>query len=319
MGQLVDGVWQPETLAVRSKDGRFVRADSQFRDRISADGASGFKAEAGRYHLYISLACPWAHRTLIFRHLKGLEELISISIVEPFMAEAGWAFGDSEGCIADPLFGAGHLHEIYSHARADYSGRVTVPVLWDRERATIVNNESAEIIRMMNSEFGALAPDTPDFCPVELRGEIDEVNKRVYTDINNGVYRTGFAGTQPAYEEACDQLFAALDWVEARLRARRYLCGERLTEADWRLFPTLVRFDCVYFGHFKCNIRRIADYPCLSNYLRELYQVPGIAGLCNFRHIKEHYYRSHESINPTRIVPSGPEMDLHQAHDRDRL
>ena len=319
MGQLVDGVWQPETLAVRSKDGRFVRADSQFRDRISGDGASGFKAEAGRYHLYVSLACPWAHRTLIFRHLKGLEELISISVVAPFMAELGWVFGDSEGCIADPLFGADHLHEIYSHARADYSGRVTVPVLWDRERATIVNNESAEIIRMMNSEFGALAPDSPDFCPDELCGEIDEVNQRVYTDINNGVYRTGFAGTQQAYEEACDQLFAALDWVEARLRTRRYLCGERLTEADWRLFPTLVRFDCVYFGHFKCNIRRIEDYPCLSNYLRELYQIPGIAELCNFRHIKEHYYRSHESINPTRIVPSGPEMDLHRAHDRDRL
>lgn len=319
MGQLVDGVWQTETLEVRSKDGRFVRADTQFRDQITADGASGFKAEKGRYHLYISLACPWAHRTLIFRHLKGLEDAISISAVDPFMADQGWTFGDSEGCIADLLFGARHMHEIYTQARSDYSGRVTVPVLWDRERATIVNNESSEIIRMMNSEFAALAPETPDYCPVELRGEIDEVNERVYNDINNGVYRTGFAATQHAYEEAFDQLFAALDWVEERLRTRRYLCGAQLTEADWRLFPTLVRFDPVYFGHFKCNLRRIEDYPCLSNYLRELYQIPGIAELCNFRHIKEHYYRSHESINPTRIVPRGPEMKLNQTHDRDRL
>ncbi|MEE8172869.1 MAG: glutathione S-transferase family protein [Alphaproteobacteria bacterium] len=319
MGQLVDGVWHQETLEIRAKDGRFVRADTQFRDRISADGASGYKAEAGRYHLYISLACPWAHRTLIFRRLKGLEEAISLSVVDPFMADQGWAFGDSEGCIADPLFAAGHMHEIYTHAQGDYSGRVTVPVLWDRERATIVNNESAEIIRMMNSEFAALAPETVDYCPEDLRDEIDAVNERVYTDINNGVYRCGFAATQQAYDEACEQLFAALDWVESRLTTRRYLCGGRLSEADWRLFTTLVRFDCVYFGHFKCNIRRISDYPCLSNYLRELYQIPGIAGLCNFRHIKEHYYRSHESINPIRIVPKGPAMDLLQAHDRDRL
>ena len=319
MGQLVDGVWHRETLEVRSKDGRFVRADTQFRDQITADGASGFKAENGRYHLYISLACPWAHRTLIFRRLKGLEEAISLSVVDPFMADQGWTFGDSEGCIADPLFAAGHMHEIYTHARSDYSGRVTVPVLWDRERATIVNNESAEIIRMMNSEFAALAPQTPDFYPAELSAEIDAVNARVYSDINNGVYRNGFASTQQAYEEAFDQLFAALDWVEERLATRRYVCGGQLTEADWRLFPTLLRFDCVYFGHFKCNLRRIADYPCLSNYLRELYQIPGIAGLCNFHQIKEHYYRSHESINPTRIVPRGPELNLDQAHDRDRL
>jgi putative glutathione S-transferase len=319
MGQLVDGVWQTETLEVRSKDGRFVRADTQFRDQITADGSSGFKAEKERYHLYISLACPWAHRTLIYRHLKGLEDAISISVVDPFMADQGWAFGDSEGCIADPLFGAGHMHEIYTQARNDYSGRVTVPVLWDRERATIVNNESSEIIRMLNSEFAALAPDTSDYCPDELLGEIDAVNERVYNDINNGVYRNGFAATQQAYEEAFDQLFAALDWVEERLRTRRYLCGAQLTEADWRLFPTLVRFDCVYLGHFKCNLRRIEDYPFLSNYLRELYQIPGIAELCNFRHIKEHYYRSHESINPTRIVPRGPEMNLHLAHDRARL
>ena len=319
MGQLVDGVWQTETLEVRSKDGRFVRADTQFRDWITADGGSGFKAEKGRYHLYISLACPWAHRTLIYRHLKGLDDAIGVSVVDPFMGERGWTFGDSEGCIADPLFGANHMYEIYNQARSDYSGRVTVPVLWDRERATIVNNESAEIIRMFNSEFAALAPETPDYCPEELLGEIDAVNERVYNDINNGVYRNGFASTQKAYEEAFDQLFAALDWLESRLQTRRYLCGAQITEADWRLFPTLVRFDPVYFGHFKCNLRRISDYPCLSNYLRELYQIPGIAELCNFRHIKEHYYRSHESINPTRIVPRGPEINLHLAHDRDRL
>ncbi len=319
MGQLVDGVWQMETLVGRPKDGSFVRADTQFRDQITVDGGSGFKAEKGRYHLYTSLACPWAHRTLIFRHLKGLEEVISISVVDPFMADEGWAFGESEGCIVDPLFGARHMHEIYTQARSDYSGRVTVPVLWDRECATIVNNESAEIIRMFNSEFTALVPETPDYCPVELQIEIDAVNERVYNDINNGVYRNGFASTQQAYEKAFDKLFAALDWAEQRLRRRRYLCGAQLTEADWRLFPTLLRFDCVYFGHFKCNFRRIEDYPCLSNYLRELYQIPGIAELCNFRHIKEHYYRSHKSINPTRIVPRGPEMTLNQPHDRDPL
>jgi putative glutathione S-transferase len=319
MGQLVDGVWQPDTLAVRSKDGRFVRGETQFRAFVSADGSTGFKAESGRYHLYVSLACPWAHRTLIFRVLKGLEDTISVSIVDPFMADKGWAFGESEGCIADPLINAGHLHEIYTQAQADYSGRVTVPVLWDRERSIIVNNESAEIIRMMNSEFGAFDAESPDYCPDDLRDEIDEINERMFTDINNGVYRNGFATTQAAYEEAFEQLFAALDWVEDRLGTRRYLCGERLTEADWRLFVTLLRFDCVYVGHFKCNLRRISDYPCLSNYLRELYQTPGVAGTCNFRHIKEHYYRSHESLNPTRIVPSGPEMNLHLAHDRDRL
>ena len=319
MGQLVDGVWQADTQAVRSQDGRFIRTDPQFRDFITADGSSGFKAEAGRYHLYISLACPWAHRTLIFRRLKGLEDVISLSIVDPLMADQGWAFGDSEGCIADPLFGASTMHEIYTQARADYSGRVTVPVLWDRERATIVNNESPEIIRMFNSEFAAFAPETLDYYPAELRDEIDAVNERVYEDVNNGVYRTGFAATQESYEEAFYRLFAALDWLEARLETRRYLCGAAITEADWRLFTTLVRFDCVYVGHFKCNLRRIADYTCLSNYLRELYQIPGIAELCNFRHIKEHYYRSHESINPTRIVPRGPELTLDQPHDRGRL
>jgi putative glutathione S-transferase len=319
MGQLVDGVWREKPLAVRAGDGRYQRAETQFRDRITADGASGFKAEAGRYHLYVSLACPWAHRTLIFRRLKGLEGVISLSIVDPLMAGQGWSFSAGEGCIEDPLFGARHIHQIYTRARPDYSGRASVPVLWDRERATIVNNESAEIIRMFNSEFAALAPESPDFYPAELREEIDAVNERVYMGVNNGVYRTGFAATQEAYEEAFDRLFATLDWLEERLEIRRYLCGAAITEADWRLFTTLVRFDCVYVGHFKCNLRRIADYPCLSNYLRELYQYPGIAGTCDFRHIKEHYYRSHENINPTGIVAKGPEMDLVAPHDRGRL
>jgi len=319
MGQLVDGVWQPDTLAARSKDGRFIRVDSQFRDVITADGSSGFKAEVGRYHLYISLSCPWAHRTLIFRRLKRLEDVIGLSIVDPIMADQGWTFSDGPGCIPDPLFGARHIHEIYAQARSEYSGRASVPVLWDRERATIVNNESSEIIRMMNGAFSALVPETPDYYPKLARSEIDVVNKRVYTDINNGVYRTGFATTQAAYEEALDQLFAALDWVEERLKTRRYLCGTALTEADWRLFTTLLRFDCVYVGHFKCNLRRVSDYHFLSNYLRELYQMPGISDLCDFHHIKEHYYCSHESINPTRIVPRGPQIDLLAPHDRNRL
>lgn len=322
MGPLVDGVWQAETLRVRSKDGRFVRPETQFRNFISADGSTGFRAEAGGYHLYVSLACPWAHRTLIFRALRGLEGAISVSVVDPFMGNQGWVFGDSEGCIADPLFDAQHMHEIYTQAEAEYSGRVTVPVSWDKTRATIVNNESAEIIRMMNSEcaeFTLDGRDGPDYYPEALRGEIDEINARVYSDINNGVYRNGFATTLESYEEVFDRLFAALDWLEDKLTTRRYLCGARLTEADWRLFVTLLRFDCVYVGHFKCNLRRIADYPCLSNYLRDLYQMPGIAETCNFSHIKEHYYGSHKSINPTRIVPKGPEMNLHQAHDRNRL
>jgi len=322
MGQLVDGIWQAEILHVRSKDGCFIRPETQFRNFISADGSTGFKAEAGRYHLYVSLACPWAHRTLIYRALRGLEGTISVSVVDPFIGDQGWVFGDSEGCIADPLFAAQHMHEIYTQAEAEYSGRVTVPVLWDKTRAVIVNNESAEIIRMMNSEFAKFTSDGQDgsdYYPESLRGEIEEINARVYSDVNNGVYRNGFATTQESYEEAFDQLFAALDWLEDKLTTRRYLCGARLTEADWRLFVTLLRFDCVYVGHFKCNLRRIADYPSLSNYLRELYQMPGIADTCNFRHIKEHYYGSHEGINPTFIVPKGPEMNLHQAHDRNRL
>jgi len=319
MGQLVEGVWEKDPSFNRSKDGRFVRADSVFRDQVTADGTSGFKAEAGRYHLYLSLACPWAHRTLIYRKLNGLEDAISISIVDPYMDEDGWAFSDGPGCIPDTLFGAKRMHQVYTRADATCSGRVTVPVLWDKQRNTIVNNESSEIIRMLNTAFAAVGGAGPDLYPAALREDIDAVNARVYNDINNGVYRTGFATTQEAYEEAFAQLFDALDWIEERLGRQRYVCGDQQTEADWRLFPTLLRFDPVYVGHFKCNLRRIADYPNLSNYLRELYQVPGIADTCNLSHIKQHYYRSHETINPTRIVPVGPEILLDAPHNRGRL
>ena len=319
MGQLVEGVWQRDSAFTRAKDGRFVRADSVFRDQVTADGSSGFKAEAGRYHLYVSLACPWAHRTLIYRKLNGLEDAISVSVVDPFMDEDGWAFSDGPGCIPDTLFGFERMHQVYTRADAKCSGRVTVPVLWDKQQGTIVNNESAEIIRMLNTAFAGVGGGGPDLYPAPLRAEIDVVNARVYNDINNGVYRTGFATTQAAYKEAFDELFAALDWVEGRLARQRYVCGTQITEADWRLFPTLLRFDPVYVGHFKCNLRRIADYPSLSNYLRELYQTPGIAETCDLGHIKQHYYRSHASINPTGIVPGGPEMLLHAPHNRGSL
>jgi len=316
MGILIDGVWSQEDFAKRNRDGRFVRATTQFRDRVTADGSSGFPAEAGRYQLYIAHACPWAHRTLIFRALKGLEDVISVSFVEPLMLENGWEFPAG----GDPETGARAMHEIYAKARPDYTGRCSVPVLWDKQRQTIVNNESADIIRMLNSEFDALATrQVPDLYPADLRAEIDAVNELVYENINNGVYRTGFATTQAAYEEAFNALFAALDEVEARLGRQRYLCGERITEADWRLFATLVRFDAVYVGHFKCNRQRIADYPNLSNYTRELYQWPGIAAITDMPRIKQHYYGSHRSINPFGIVPTGPALDLEAPHDRDRL
>ncbi len=318
MGQMIDGTWHVDD-AWATRAGRFVRAETQFRQRVTADGSSGFPAAAGRYQLYVSLACPWAHRTLIFRALKGLTEVVGVSVVDPEVRDQGWEFSDGPGDTPDPVFGAKRLHEIYGHAKSDYSGRVTVPVLWDKAGSAIVNNESAEIIRMFNSAFGASGGTAPDYYPEALRAEIDTVNERVYHAINNGVYRTGFATTQEAYEEAFDELFQALDWVEARLAESRYLCGEVLTEADWRLFPTLIRFDAVYHGHFKCNLRRVADYANLSNYLRELYQVPGVAETCDFAHIKQHYYRSHRSINPTGIVPKGPLMDFTARHDRDRL
>jgi len=316
MGLLVDGQWRDEWYDTEETGGKFVRKASAFRDRVTADGSTRFAPETGRYHLYVSYACPWAHRTLIFRKLKGLEQAISLSVVDPLMAKNGWSFGDSPGCVPDPLHGAEYLHELYTRADSGYTGRVTVPVLWDRQEDTIVSNESAEIIRMLNAEFDAIADASVDFYPESLRTEIDAVNEFVYPRINDGVYRCGFATSQEAYEEAFQALFAALDELDAKLGRQRYLAGERITEADWRAFTTLVRFDPVYVGHFKCNLRRIADYPNLSGYLRELYQVPGVADTVNMNHIKRHYYESHGTINPTGVVPLGPELDLEAPHAR---
>jgi putative glutathione S-transferase len=322
MGLLIDGLWRDSWYDTKSSGGRFQRSASQFRNWVTPDGApgpsgeGGFRAEPGRYHLYVSYACPWAHRTLIFRKLKGLEETISVSVVHWHMGEEGWSFTED---YPDHLGGAGHLHEIYTRAQADYSGRVTVPVLWDRERRTIVSNESAEIIRMFNRAFDAWGRAEVDFYPENLRNEIEAINARVYETVNNGVYRAGFATTQGAYEEAYRALFETLDDLEARLANRRYLAGSRLTEADWRLFTTLLRFDPVYFGHFKCNKRRLVDYPNLWAYSSELDQMTGIADTVDFHHIKHHYYGSHRSVNPTGIVPLGPEIDFTASHDRARL
>ena len=319
MGMIIDGEWVQDSHGRKTEGGRFKRATTVFRDWITADGSSGFKAAPGRYHLYISLACPWAHRTLIVRQLKGLEDTIGLSVVDCHMGDDGWAFSDAPGAIPDDVNGARFLRDIYLKADPHNTGRVSVPVLWDKERETIVNNESAEIIRMFNSAFDEWGDPGLDLYPEDLRAEIDAVNARVYADINNGVYRSGFATTQGAYEEAFAALFAALDEMEARLGSARYVAGDRITEADWRLFPTLLRFDPVYVGHFKCNLRRIADYHNLSNYLRELYQLPGIGETVNMDHIKTHYYGSHRSINPTGIVPVGPEIELDAPHDRGRL
>lgn len=314
MGLLVEGRWQDQWYDTKKSGGRFQRSQSAFRNWVTADGApgpsgeGGFRAEPGRYHLYVSLACPWAHRTLIFRRLKGLEGMISLSVVHWLMAENGWTFAEGEGVIPDPIGHARYLHEVYTRADPHYSGRVTVPVLWDKQRGTIVSNESAEIIRMLNTAFDGVGATEGDFYPAALREEIDALNDRIYDSVNNGVYKAGFATTQEAYEEAVAPLFETLDWLEDRLGSRRYLTGEQLTEADWRLFTTLIRFDPVYVGHFKCNIRRVADYPRLSTYLRALYHVEGIAGTVNFDHIKRHYYQSHRTINPTGIVPVGPDM-----------
>jgi len=311
MGRLVDGEWHDQWYDTGKTGGRFVRAESQFRERI---GEASFPPEPGRYRLYVSLACPWAHRALIFRSLKGLENIIPVSIVHPHMLDKGWQFDPAE-----ELYGLQYLHQLYTRAAPGYSGRVTVPVLWDGERQAIVNNESAEIIRIFNTAFDSLTGNTADYYPRALRGEIDAINAFVYEHINNGVYKCGFATAQDAYEEAYAALFAALDEVEARLGRQRYLVGNQITEADWRLFTTLIRFDAVYVGHFKCNRNRIADMPNLSGYLRDLYQQPGIAGTVNVRHIKQHYYYSHESINPTRIVPKGPDMDFDAPHSRESL
>jgi len=316
MGLLVDGKWQDKWYDTKSTGGRFVRRESQFRDWITADGSFGFKAEPDRYHLYLSLACPWAHRTLIFRKLKKLEDIISISIADPLMEENGWEFTEYPGSISDSLNGSQYLHQIYTAAKSDYTGRVTVPVLWDKEKKTIVNNESSEIIRMLNSEFNEFGDSELDFYPSNLRDEIDRVNLIVYDNINNGVYKCGFATTQEAYEEAFNNLFNTLDHIESLLAEQWYLVGDKMTEADWRLFTTLLRFDLVYYTHFKCNLRRIEEYPRLSNYLKELYQYPGVSETVNFKHIKEHYFKSHKTINPTGIVPKGPELDLSTPHNR---
>jgi putative glutathione S-transferase len=316
MGYLVKGEWREGWYDTSKTGGEFIRADSQFRDAVTANGASGYPAEAGRYHLYVSLACPWAHRTLIFRKLKKLEDVISVSVVDPVITEGGWAFRDG---FTDTVNGFAFLREAYVQANPDYSGRVTVPVLWDKQTKRIVNNESAEIIRMLNSEFNALTPVKTDFYPAVLRREIDDINAFVYERINNGVYKAGFAGSQRVYESAVTRLFAALDEIEKRLGQSRYLVGTALTEADWRLFTTLIRFDAVYVTHFKCNLRRIEDYPNLSNYLRDLYQVPGIAETVDFDHIKRHYFMSHRHLNPSGLVPKGPILDYSSAHNRARL
>jgi putative glutathione S-transferase len=325
MGLLVEGKWHTDWYDTKSTEGQFVRKAPSFRNWITSDGSAGqsgvggFKAEPGRYHLYVSLACPWAHRTLIFRSLKGLEDMISVSVVNAFMGDEGWTFADGEDVIPDTVNNKTRLHEIYVLAQADYTGRVTVPVLWDKKLNTIVSNESPEIIRMFNSAFDRIGAKPGDFYPAALRQEIDELNDFTYPNINNGVYRAGFATTQQAYDEAVIDVFAALDTLEQRLASRRYLTGPKITEADWRLFTTLVRFDAVYVGHFKCNKRRIVDYPNLWGYLRDLYQQPGIADTVKLEHIKQHYYGSHESINPTRIVPVGPRIDFMQPHGREAL
>lgn len=326
MGLLIDGVWHDRWYDTESTGGAFVRDTSRFRNWVTEDGApgpsgeGGFPAESGRYHLYVSLACPWAHRTLVFRALKGLEEHIGVSVVHPFMGSDGWTFEtDFPGATGDRVMGKAFMREIYTHADPEATGRVTVPVLWDRTRETIVSNESAEIIRMFNSAFDGITGNRDDYCPEALRPEIDRINERVYHAVNNGVYKAGFATTQEAYSEAVLELFAALDELEARLSENRYLAGGRITEADWRLFTTLVRFDAVYVGHFKCNIRCLREYPNLWGYMLELYQRPGIAGVTRLDHVKYHYYASHETINPTGIVPAGPALDLDAPHGRERL
>ncbi|RMG93562.1 MAG: glutathione S-transferase family protein [Deltaproteobacteria bacterium] len=324
MGMLVDGTWHPVWYDTERTGGRFVRDVSRFRNWIVPEGTpapSGraFPPAKGRYHLYVSHACPWAHRTLVFRRLKGLEEHIGVSVVHPFMGEHGWTFEPGDGVVPDPEFGVRYLYELYLRADPHYTGRVTVPVLWDRETKTIVSNESADIIRMMNSSFDGVGARPGDYYPPDLRSEIDRWNERIYETVNDGVYRAGFATRQQAYEEACRALFDTLDALEQHLGHHRFLAGERFTEADVRLWTTLVRFDAVYVTHFKCNVRRIVDHPNLWGYTREIFQVPAIRSTVRFDHIKEHYFRSHETINPTRIVPLGPEINWDAPHDRSAL
>ena len=323
MGLLVDGVWQQD--GQRTKDGQFIRPTTQFRNWVTPDGSAGptgsdgFKAEPGRYHLYVSLSCPWAHRTVIFRKLKGLENVIGMSLVSPDMLKDGWTFNKDEGSTGDEVNGKSRLSEIYLIANPRYTGRVSVPVLWDKERKTIVNNELSEIIRMLNSAFGAFTNVHTDYYPENLRAEIDRINELTYPNINNGVYRSGFATSQDAYELAFRNLFDALDEIELRLAQHRYLVGNTITEADWRLFCTLIRFDAVYYSHFKCNWRHIYEYPNLSNYVRDLYQQPGVAETVSLAQIKRHYYGSQRQVNPTGIVPVGPQIDFAAPHDRARF
>ena len=324
MGMLVNGQWVQGDRTPGPR-GEFVRNVTTFRNRVTADGHSGFPAAAGRYHLYASLACPWAHRTLILRKLKGLESAIGLSIVDPFMAEMGWEFTQGPGCIPDTVNGKRYLHQIYLAAVPDYSGRASVPVLWDTQRRAVVNNESREIVRMLDHEFAALSGasaaqgrGTPDYCPPGMEAQVDATIDAIFQPINNGVYRCGFAKSQPAYDEAVRELFDALAHWEGVLARQRYLCGDVPTEADWCLFTTLIRFEPVYHYHFKCNLARLRDFPNLWNYTLELYQTPGVAETCDFDHIKQHYFRSHPSVNPTRIVPGGPVVDLTTPHDRAR-
>ncbi|WP_318400515.1 glutathione S-transferase family protein [Photobacterium leiognathi] len=322
MGLLVNGKWHTDWYDTKSTGGKFERKASSFRNWITKDGSAGitgkagFKAEPNRYHLYVSLACPWAHRAIIYRQLKELNAMIPMSVVNAYMGDNGWNFEAGDGVVADPIFNAQFLHQIYTQADPDYTGRVTVPVLWDKQQQTIVSNESADIIRMLNSAFDDVGAAKGDFYPQALRQQIDELNDFVYANINNGVYRAGFATTQEAYDEAVVALFDALDVIEQRLSTQRYLLGEQITEADWRLFTTLVRFDAVYVGHFKCNLKRIVDFPHLWGYVRDLYQVDGIAQTVDIDYIKAHYYGSHETINPTRIIPKGPVLDFLSPHHR---
>ena len=315
MGLLVDGQWVDQWYDTKKTGGRFVRTQTQFRNWITADGSAGptgqagYKAETNRYHLYVSLACPWASRTLMIRTLKGLEDMISISVVHPLMLEHGWTFEEGEGVIGDPIFQARYFHEVYTAVKPDYTGRVTVPVLFDKKTKTIVNNESSEIIRMLNTAFDDLGAKPGNYVPDQWLEEIDAVNDFVYHRINNGVYKAGFATKQEVYEEEVASLFAALDQMEERLAGQDYLVGNRLTEADIRLFTTLVRFDTVYFGHFKCNLKPLTAYPKLWAYTKRIYQLPGMAQTVNFDHIKRHYYGSHKTINPTGVIPLGPTLD----------
>lgn len=323
MGHLVDGKWTEQPIDTKSSGGKFVRSAAAFRNWITTDGSAGpsgrtgFAAESGRYHLYVSYACPWAHRTLIFREIKGLADHITVSAVHPDMLDQGWTFEtDDRGASGDHLYGLQYAYQIYTRADPGYSGRVTVPILWDKQQETIVSNESSEIIRMLNSAFDDLTGNAADYWPTHMRDDIEEVNERIYHTLNNGVYKSGFASTQEAYDAAVHPLFDTLDWLEERLSQNRYLMGDTLTEADWRLFTTLIRFDPVYHLHFKCNRRRIVDYPALWAFTRELYQMPGVAGTVNLDHIVRHYHYSHESVNPNRIVPINPVLDYSEPHGR---